>query len=274
MSKRYKKIYIEILNYCNLNCPFCVKTKKAKKIITIDEFKHVIEEIKPYTDYIYLHVQGEPLMHPNLKELIEIAKDNNIYVNLTTNTTLLNKNIDLLINSSNIRQINLSLQALQYLNNKNEYYDNIIKLIKLNPNIYLSLRLWGNFNDDIVKEEIKYFEDQLNLKTNLEETNRLKEHVYFSLDEEFTWPSLDNPFNSSIGKCQAVNQLAILVDGTVVPCCLDKDGIIDLGNVYTTPLKDILESNRYQELIKGFKENKVTEDLCKHCTYLNRFKKD
>ena len=126
---KFKKIYIEILNYCNLNCSFCEKTKKIKKMMSIEEFNKIINEVKKYTEYIYLHVQGEPLLHPNLKEFFEIAYQNNIKVNITTNATLLEKNIDLLINSKSLRQINLSLQALQILPNKEKYYDSIIKLI-------------------------------------------------------------------------------------------------------------------------------------------------
>ncbi len=270
---KFKKIYIEIINYCNLNCKFCEKTKKPKKIIQIEEFKKIISEIKPYTDYIYLHVQGEPLLHPNLKSFLEIAYENNIKVNLTTNTTLLDKNIDVLLNSKALRQINLSLQALQSLPNKEEYYDKIIELINKNKDIYLSLRFWGNFNNQDVLKQIKYFEDKLNKSINLNETNKLMPRVFFSLEEEFRWPNLNNPFNTDKGRCQAINQLGILADGTVVPCCLDKDGIIDLGNINNQSLASILNSERYQRFINNFKKGIICEELCKHCTFHNRFNK-
>ena len=273
MSKKYKKIYVEIINYCNLSCPFCLKTTREKKLMSKDEFSHVLDEIKPFTDYIYLHVQGEPLLHPNIKDLLDIAYQQGFYVNITTNTTLLDKNIDLLINAKAVRQINLSLQALMTLKDKEKYYQNIIKLIKENKNIYLSLRLWGNYAPDVIKQELKIFEDELNATINLEQTNRLKERLYVSLEDEFSWPDLNNPYNSDKGRCEAIHQLAILSNGDVVPCCLDKDGVISLGNIFKTPLNDILKSNRYQEMVVGFKKGIVTEELCKHCTFLNRFKK-
>lgn len=273
MKKKYKKIYIEIINYCNLSCPFCVKTTREKRKMTKDEFSHVLDEIKPYTDYIYLHVQGEPLMHPEIKDFLKIAKDKGFYVNLTTNATLLDKNIDLLIESEAVRQINLSLQALTILPDKEKYYDNIIKLINKNKNIYISLRLWGDFNPTEIKKELSYFEERLGIELNLRKTNRLKERLYVSLEDKFTWPDLNDPFNSENGRCEAVHQMAILSNGEVVPCCLDKDGIMTMGNIFKAPFKDIISDLRYQNMINGFKKGIVCEELCKHCTFLDRFNK-
>ena len=273
MKKKYKKIYVEIINYCNLACPFCVKTKRDKKMMTKEEFSFILDEIKPYTDYIYLHVQGEPLVHPDIKEILDIAYLKGFYVNITTNTTLLDKNIDLLVNAKAVRQINLSLQALMSLDNKEKYYQSIVRLIKENQNIYLSLRMWGKFTPDVIKNELKYFEKELGIDINIEKTNRIKERVYISLEDEFTWPDINNPYNSDKGRCEAIHQIAILSNGDVVPCCLDKDGIMTMGNIFNTSFSDIISSDRYKTMLDGFKCGIVTEELCKHCTYLNRFKK-
>ena len=188
---KFKKIYIEIINYCNLNCKFCLKTKKQNRMMTLNEFNKIINDIKKYTDYIYLHLQGEPLLHPSLKEILEICYQNNINVNITTNATLLSSNIDILLESKALRQVNISLQALQSLPNKEKYYDDIISLINKNKNIYIQLRFWGNLkNNDIIKE-LNYFENKLNTKINLEETNKILPRTFISLDEEFTWPSIN-----------------------------------------------------------------------------------
>ena len=61
--------------------------------------------------------------------------------------------------------------------------------------------------------------------------------------------------------------IGILVDGTVVPCCLDSAGIINLGNVYKQDLNDIISSEIFNSLKKGFMENKKIHELCKKCNF-------
>ena len=273
MKKRFKKVYIEIINYCNLNCPFCVKTKREKRMMTKDEFSYILDEIKPYTDYIYLHVQGEPLMHPLIEEFLDIAYKKGFFVNITTNITLLHDKIDVLLKAKSLRQINLSLQAIISLNNKEKYYDDIALLVKNNDHIYLSLRIWGEYSPDVIKKELAYLENKLSIPIEIEDKSRILPRVFLSLDKKFTWPDLNNPYNSDKGRCEAVHQIAILSNGNVVPCCLDKDGIMNIGNIFNTKFSDIINSNRYIDMINGFKNGEITEDLCKHCTFLDRFNK-
>lgn len=267
MKKMFKRIYIEILNYCNLSCTFCNKTNKPKTSISRNEFNHILKEIKPYTDYLYLHVQGEPLLHKDLFDLLIDANSYGFNVNLTTNGTLLGntKILDYL------RQINISIQALYYLPNRDKYFDKIIELINSNKDTYISLRLWGNFESE---EIIKYFEEKLNRKVDRQNGFKLVDRVFFSFDDEFEWPSLCMKKQDDIGTCQGtISHVGILADGTVIPCCLDKDGIINLGNIYELSFKNIIESNRFQSIRFSFKHNKVIEELCLKCTYRNRFKK-
>ena len=267
MKKMFKRIYIEILNYCNLSCTFCNKTNKVKRSISRNEFNHILNEIKPYTDYIYLHVQGEPLLHKDLFDLLSDANSQGFNVNLTTNGTLLG-NTKIL---SYLRQINISIQALYYMPNRDKYFNDIIELIKSNKDTYISLRLWGNFESE---EIIKYFEEKFNRKVDREKGFRLIDRVFFSFDEEFEWPSLCLNKQDATGTCQGtISHVGILADGTVIPCCLDKDGIIDLGNIYKKPFKDIIDGERFQSIRNGFKNNKVLEELCLRCSYRNRFKK-
>ena len=121
MKKRFKKIYLEITNTCNLNCDFCIKNTRKSKFISIDEFKKVLEILKDYTDYLYFHVLGEPLMHPKVNKLINIASKE-FKINITTNGYMINK----IKYNKNIRQLNISLHSFSenynvtitdYLNN-------------------------------------------------------------------------------------------------------------------------------------------------------------
>ena len=120
-KKRFKKIYIEITNSCNLKCSFCPEGKRIKEFISVENFEIIINQIKPYTNLIALHVKGEPLLHPKLKEILDICEKENILVNITTNATLLEKNKDILISSKAVRQLNLSLHSITKNENTDTY---------------------------------------------------------------------------------------------------------------------------------------------------------
>ena len=258
----FKKIYIEITNMCNLNCDFCIKNTRKKENISIDNFKILLKKLNKYTDYLYFHILGEPLLHPNINELIDIASKN-FKINITTNGYLINKISD----SKNIRQINISLHSfnIRYGKTLEEYMDNIFESIdSLKENTYISLRLWTkNNNDEIIKYlKTKY---KFELKNNI----TLEKNVFLSIDKEFIWPNLDNDFNDQIGTCKGtLDHIGILVDGTIVPCCLDSKGDINLGNIYKEELIDIINSDRFKQIKQGFLNNKKTEKLCQKCKFL------
>ncbi len=258
----FKKIYIEITNMCNLNCDFCIKNTRKKENISIDNFKILLKKLNKYTDYLYFHILGEPLLHPNINELIDIASKN-FKINITTNGYLINKISDF----KNIRQINISLHSfnIRYGKTLEEYMDNIFESIdSLKENTYISLRLWTKNNND---EIIKYLKTKYNfeLKNNI----TLEKNVFLSIDKEFIWPNLNNDFTDQIGTCKGtIDHIGILVDGTIVPCCLDSKGDINLGNIYKEELIDIINSDRFKQIKQGFLNNKKIEKLCQKCKFL------
>jgi radical SAM protein with 4Fe4S-binding SPASM domain len=246
--------------------------------MTKEEFKLVIEKIKPYTDYAYFHVQGEPLLHSNLEEFLKICEDNNIKVNLTTNGTLLKTHIDILKNSKSLRQINISLHSE---NDKESYYDEVFSNCKLLPsNIYISYRIW-NLNSlkptkdmiNIIKTLKKYYDISTETEEKILKDKSIKIDINTFVDKDnlFEWPDLNNEIECS-GKCYGLNtHIGILSDGTVVPCCLDSDGIINLGNIFNESLEDILNKKISTEIVEGFKNNKAVHPLCKKCNFRERF---
>ena len=261
----FNRIYIEITNICNLNCDFCPSSKRIKKYMTTEEFERVILKIKDYTNHIYLHVKGEPLMHNDLDNILKIANKYNLNINITTNGRLLNDKLDI-INSNKIRQLNISLHSF---NNLDEINNLLYTIDKVN-NSYISLRLWNNKDNSKIYELL---ESHYNTKIDIT-NNRFKfnNNVYLHIDKLFNWPDINKDILTNYGTCKgAKSQLAILVDGTVVPCCLDNDGIINLGNIFESDLKDIINNDRYKNMINGFNNNKLIEDLCKKCGYRNRF---
>lgn len=287
-KKRFKKVYIEITNICNLKCSFCPDGNRAKLFMLPENFENIINQIKDYTNLVALHVKGEPLMHPNLKEILQICEKADMQVNITTNGTLLEKNLDVLINSKAVRQINMSLHSV----NKNEntekynvenYINDILKVsdeITNKSNIIISYRLWNLENIKLNDENYEILNKIGNHynKENLLELAKenkfveLKEKVFLNQDIEFIWPSMDGKIVSECGKCWGLrNQVAILSNGDVVPCCLDQDGNINLGNIFEKRFCEIINSDFSKSIVNGFENNKIVHQLCKRCGFRERF---
>ena len=264
----YKKVYVEITNNCNLSCKFCPHNKRKPKFISLDEFKIILNKLHGYTKYLYLHVLGEPLLHPDINTLIDMAS-NEYNVNITTNGYL----IDKIKNNHNIRQINISLHSFNkdYIS-LDKYMNNIFETIdNLSSSTYFSLRLWTN--NSYSKDMIDMINKRYNVDIDTLDNFKIKENVFLNTSEEFIWPSLDNDIYEETGTCYALkDHIGILADGSIVPCCLDSDGIINLGNIYKDDLKNIENTSRYKTMLEGFKENKKCEELCKHCKF-NKVKK-
>ncbi|TJX14187.1 radical SAM protein [Tissierella creatinini] len=284
----FKKVYIEITNLCNLKCEFCPTTNRSPRFMIIEEFMKILDEVKSYTGHIYLHIKGEPLMHPNIGEFLDIANENGLHVNLTTNGTFIANCREVLLNKPSLRQINISLHSLdqnQWYLNQEDYMDNILDFIEeaKDNKIIVALRLWNlsSQKDDNLQKNgyiLNRLKEIFNLNFSLIEefkTKRgikLSERLYLNEDMEFIWPSLENDIYEEKGFCYGLrDQLGILVDGTVVPCCLDGDGIISLGNIHKTSLEEILNSQRALDIYNGFSNRNAVEDLCKKCGYRSKF---
>ena len=272
MKKRFKKIYIEITNKCNLNCSFCSEIKRQKKEMTVNDFEIIISKIKDYTDYIYLHVKGEPLLHSKLDEILTVCDNNKIFVNITTNGTLLKERKEILLKHKCIRQINVSLHSE---NNKNDYFEEVFDTCKeLSTKMFINYRLWTLKDDKFDKESTKIvnkIKKHYNLSTIYVDKNKIDNNTFISFNNLFTWPdeSLGLDINA---KCYGlIDHIGVLVDGTVVPCCLDSNGVINLGNIFIDDIDEVLNSSLVKNIIKGFKENKSSCKLCKNCQFRDRF---
>ena len=269
---KFKKIYLEITNNCNLSCSFCIKNKRPSQNITIENFNIILSKLKPHTDYLYFHVLGEPLMHPQINELIDIATGQGFSINLTTNGYLLSK----IKNNNNLRQINISLHSYhpKYQIKLEDYLFNICTSIEplLKNNTYINLRLWTQtpYTQDIITYLTNTYQTPIDLTA---QNIKIKPHLYLNFDQEFIWPDLNNSYYIEKGTCHATtDHLGILVDGTVIPCCLDSQGIIKLGNILKDSLTEILSHPRFINMKTGFSNNQKREELCKHCNFNDRKK--
>jgi radical SAM protein with 4Fe4S-binding SPASM domain len=289
--RKFRRIYIEITNVCNLRCDFCPETKRTAEFMRIETFKKILKQIEPFTDYLYFHVKGEPLLHPEIDKFLDLSCEKGFKVNLTTNGTLIEEATDKILMKPALRQVNFSLHSFdgnEVKQSKDEYMDNIFSFVDdaaMKTKVLTAFRLWNLDKDDDTTSQRKTnheilnkIESHFNLPYKIEgkidssKGIQIAENIFLNQDYEFNWPTLEKEEDSSKGFCYGLKtQVAILVDGTVVPCCLDGDGIIELGNINDTPFSEIIEGERATKIRQGFSKKNVVEELCKKCGFRKRF---
>lgn len=272
---KFKRIYLELSNYCNLDCVFCTPSNKNTRMMDLDLAKKGIDEASILTNELCFHVLGEPLIYPQFFKLVDYLNTKGLNLMLSTNTRLIDKNKNELL-TRKIKTWNLSLHSTYLMKNQEEYILNLLKFIDLYQSKYeavFHLRLWAESNQ-MIKESndriknilFNYYHYNGELKTRI----RLKERVVLSYEEEFTWPSLKNDYNHD-GYCLGgKTHIAILADGRVVMCCLDANGDTTIGNIKEKSLTEILNDSPYLSARKLFNDNKCYFELCKHCSYKDR----
>lgn len=294
---RFHKVNIEITNICNLRCSFCPEVMRPKQMMTLQLFKKIIPVVTPLTDQVCLHLMGEPLAHPQFEEFIKVCEEHHTPIFLVSNGVLLERKKEFLFSKA-IRQVNFSLHSFldnfpdqDFSNYLKAIFEFTEKVLLTQPEKYINFRLWNlqstqsvhKKNKEMLQavlqkfltsEQAQILEEQLLRGMNLkkQKSYRLKGRLYLHFDTEFTWPSLDLPELGDRGTCYGLrSHFGILVDGTVVPCCLDHQGVMPLGNLQEQNLLEILNSPRAKKIVQGFLNHQLTEDLCKRCQYIQRF---
>jgi len=282
-------IYIELTNVCGLSCSFCPTKSLPSKEMDLVFFESVIKQARHYTEEIACHVVGDPLTQSNLHDYLDIMHKHGLKAILTTSGYFLKKHsYDTLFHPC-VKQINISLNSF----NKNDtsltfeqYITPVLALcqakLEREETLFINLRVWNldeimserAFNEALFSKLSKAF----NVPLSLDEVYaqrlkniRLASKILVHFDNYFEWPSLKNKTYGH-GTCQGLSShIAILASGKVVPCCLDCDGIIDLGDLHESSLEAILSSKRAVSILEGFKERRAVEELCQKCSYKTRF---
>ena len=166
MKRKFKKIYIEITNICNLSCEFCPKTSRKAQFMDKSMFEAILAKIKGYSEHLYFHVMGEPLLHPEIGDFLELCGIHGFKVNVTTNGTLVEKASDSIISKPALRQVNFSLHSFE-ANARDytldSYLDGIFKFInraREERQLLVSLRLW-NLSEGGKNRENKYILERI-----------------------------------------------------------------------------------------------------------------
>jgi radical SAM protein with 4Fe4S-binding SPASM domain len=246
--------------------------------MSVDEFLRLMPKLRPYTDYLYFHLMGEPLCHPDLEDFLKIAGEFGFRVILTTNGTLLSAKEDMLANASALHKVNISLHAFEANDYQVPFDTYLSRCFQFGQTMggqkIVVYRLWNNGGLDSQNEHIltklkEFFPGEW-----VRERNgiRIADKTYLEHGDRFDWPDLSCDASDQPLFCYGLrDQIGILCDGTVVPCCLDHEGDIALGNLYADELDDILTSQRAQAIYNGFTHKNATEELCRRCGYARRF---
>lgn len=242
-----------------------------------DEFSLVLDKISGLTEYIYYHLMGEPLTHPDLPDFIKTATKRGFKSIITTNGTLLGKHGDKIL-SAGVHKVNISLHSFEKGSDADHesYVVSLAEFAKkaAENGVITVFRLWNKgFDSGKNASSIELLKKYISGEW-AENTRgiRIREKLYLEYGDRFEWPDADAEIKGNKFFCYGLkDQFGILADGTVVPCCLDSDGVINLGNAFNEDIESILNSERAVNIVNGFKCGKASEDLCKRCGYAQRF---
>ena len=248
--------------------------------MTPAEFDLVLERLTGQVEYVYLHVMGEPLSHPQLAELLALAAARERKVCITTNGTLLARQTEALLAAPTLHKVSVSLHSFEgndgAQEREREYLDAVWAFADraATRGVIVALRLWNEGGAETRNGAIEAF---LHEKCPGEWPEprggsfRLRDNLYLERAKKFDWPDLSAQERGTQFCYGLRDQLGVLADGTAVPCCLDHEGDIALGNLFTQPLSEILQSERACALREGFSRRCPSEELCRRCGFAARF---
>lgn len=273
----YSRVYVEITNICNMNCSFCHGHSRPNDMMSLETFKTVLEQLRGKTKYIYYHLMGEPLLHPMLPLFLKTAKEQGFHSMITTNGTLLDTCGDAILESG-LHKVNISVHSFENgsENAFSDYMEDLIRFAKKadEKGVIVVFRLWNQGYDNGRNERVlSFLKEQLSGEWSENSRGlKIRNKLFLEWGERFVWPDKDATLYDNDVFCYGMrDHFGILCDGTVVPCCLDSDGVISLGNILQTSLDNILSSDRARAMKKGFECRTASEDLCKRCGYAQRW---
>jgi len=279
-GEMFDKIYLEITNVCNLACPFCPPRRRPAGFLSAEDFGLYLRALEGFGRQLYFHVKGEPLLHPELGGFVAAAGARGFAVNLTSNGTLLAERAGILLGAKNLRKLSVSLHSAPGSPGLEAYWRGLSSFLdqhRERPAFPLSLRLWSRSSGLLPPETEGLWEllrgrypslGAWDSAAELPASIELDRRVFLNSAERFVWPDPALPQEGAEGFCRGLgNQIAVLVDGTVLPCCLDGEGLLALGNLRERPLAEILASPRARAIREGFARRLLVEPLCRTCGY-------
>lgn len=284
---QFNRVHVEVTNICGLACSFCPPKTQGVKTMDLFFFEKVLQELHPFTKTLAFHLMGDPLTLSNLVSYLDLAQQYGFEVELTTSGYYLAKTAPEVLFHKAVRQLNISLNSYNK-NSSNLSFDAYMEGVFLAcesklanyPKPFINLRLWNldeELSEDIYNQKLfekleHFFQTKIEINQGVK-SFRLASKILLNFDSYFEWPTLKN-VDESHGFCYGLqSHIGILADGRVVPCCLDGEGVMELGNLHEKPLSEMLSSQRAEAIVTGFAKGIAVEELCRKCTYKERFKK-
>lgn len=267
------RCYLEITNICNLDCVFCPKTDRLKRRLTDEEFDLLTDKLRGQIQFLYFHLMGEPFLHPSLPKFIRIAREKGFVPVLTTNGTRLSDAREVIEALPHKIQISLHSHEGNAKEHPEQYIAEVMAFAKeaASKGIIIVLRLWNQGGYDRTNECLLDLMAQAQPRpwTLRHDGWKLTSNLYIEFDRMFDWPDSNHAeYTDENVFCYALrNQIGVLVDGSVVPCCLDHAGELVLGNLFEQSVADILSSSRAKAIYEGFTRHTAVEQLCRRCGY-------
>ena len=273
----YSRVYVEITNICNMHCSFCHGHSRKARRMSREEFGKVLDRLDGVTGYIYYHLMGEPLTHPELPEFLKMARERGFRSVITTNGTLLDAMGQAILDAG-VHKVSISIHSFEEGDNHaHEAYLRQVADFAKNATAagtLVSLRLWnqgcdGGMNDRTLEILCKRLPGDWMPNTR---GFRVRDKLYLEWGERFAWPDKDAPVQGAAVTCYGMrDHFGILCDGSVVPCCLDSEGVVMLGNIFEQTVEEIMSTPRAAAMVEGFRCRRATEELCRRCGYAQRF---
>jgi radical SAM protein with 4Fe4S-binding SPASM domain len=291
------QVNIEVSSICNLRCPVCPtgagSLKRAKPLMSYEDFKKIIDEIKWFTGKVYLHNYGEPFLNKDLLKMITYAKDAGLYVKLSTNgeffhsreyaRTFVESGVDYLFVSVDGKD-----QETHEKYRIGSDFDKVTEGFKFltaakkeveSSTPVIELQFLRTKNNEHQRDQMKNFAEQLGANVYAERIfgacsgDKALAEKYISDDPESTLLRVKESgtidyAGEYINYCHWVTAFMVInSDGAVSPCIEDPFVEHTMGNIHEQSIKDIWKGKEYKKLREKIKTNRKNITVCNSCSH-------
>lgn len=274
---------------CNFKCSYCIHALSnevlidkgfSKDVMKFELYTKTIDDIGEYKDKLKALIfagHGEPLMHPNIVDMVKYAKDKKITdrVEITTNGVLLNKKMSDGLIEAGVDRLKISIQGTT----EKKYKD--ISKFKLDYEEFLKNLNYFHENKQHTEVYIKIIDIALDNKEDEIKFRNVFEKISTYVDIEYAIPFVNEIDHSVIkenfDKCKQGHSIHSEVcsmpfymqvvdpNGNILPCCSTDIPII-LGNVKNISLKESWESNKTNNFLRTMLKDKNLNSVCSTCS--------